>query len=61
MDSQKSMTFAWDLGLSHVIFEVDCQIVVKSANSSNLSGNELSSLIFYIQSLLQGSLGWNVS
>lgn len=43
---RKSMLLAQDLCLSHVTFESDCQTIVKTANSSILSGTKLSPLIF---------------
>lgn len=49
-----------ELGFSNIIFEDDCQRVVKDANFIKDTRDELSPIIHYIHFMMQRSQGWQV-
>lgn len=55
------MNLCSNLGFSKVIFEGDCQEIVKATNNHLDSWAEVSPLIHDIKSMLKNRFGWKVS
>lgn len=57
---RKAVLISQDLGLTQVIFEGDCKIVINAATSRETINSKLYSLIHDIQSLLSHQLTWKI-
>lgn len=54
------MTICWDLNLSNILFDGDCQVIVKAVNRSKTSDDELNLIVHDTRFMLHRASGWQV-